>query len=124
MQRLDRNYILLGLAWVIVGMIFGTWLGASNHMNYGNSHAHINLLGFVTSVLFGLLHFAYPALRLSRVAVAQFVIYEIGILILIIGKVMVAGGQETLLLPIGALITIIGAGLMLVMFARHTANTA
>jgi len=93
-------------------------------MNYGNSHAHINLLGFVTSVLFGLLHFAYPALRLSRVAVAQFVIYEIGILILIIGKVMVDGGQETLLLPIGALITIIGAGLMLVMFARHTANTA
>ena len=121
MQRLDRNYILLGLAWVVVGMIFGTWLGASNHMNYANSHAHMNLLGFVASVLFGLLHFAYPTLRQSRLAVPQFVIYEVGILLLIIGKVLVDGGQETLFLQIGALVTIVGAALMLVLFARKAA---
>lgn len=124
MQRLDRNYIMLGLAWVIVGMIFGTWLGASNHMNFANSHAHMNLLGFVASTLFGLLHFAYPALRLSRLAVAQFATYEIGILILIVGKVLVDGGHETVILPIGALITILGAAMMLVMFARHAMQPA
>lgn len=124
MQRLDRNYILLGLAWVIAGMVFGVWLGASNHLNYGNSHAHINLLGFVTSVLFGLLHFAYPALRTSRLAVAQFAIYEIGVLLLVIGKVLVDGGQQTHFLEIGSLVTILGALLMLVMFARHSTKAA
>ena len=119
MQRLDRNYILLGLAWVVVGMIYGTWLGATNQMNYANSHAHLNLLGFVTSVLFGLLHWAYPALGKSRLAVWQFAIYEVGVVLLVVGKILVDAGSETPLLPVGAIITIVGAALMLVMFARH-----
>jgi peptidoglycan/LPS O-acetylase OafA/YrhL len=119
MQRLDRSYILVGLAWVVVGMIFGTWLGASNHLNYANSHAHIGLLGFVTSVLFGLLHWAYPALGTSRIAVWQFAIYEVGVLLLVIGKVLFDGGTETLFLQIGSIVTIIGAAMMLWMFAKH-----
>ena len=119
MQRLDRNYILVGLSWVIVGMIFGTWLGASDHLNYANSHAHANLLGFVTSVLFGLLHWAYPALGKSKVAFWQFAIYEVGVLLLVVGKVLVDGGTQTPLLPIGSIITIIGASVMLYMFATN-----
>ncbi len=124
MQRFDRNYILLGLVWVIAGMMFGMWLGASNHMNYANSHAHTNLLGFVTSVLFGLLHWAYPALATSRLALWQFIIYEVGIAILIVGKILVDGGTETPLLIIGSLITLLGTALMLVMFVRHGTRSA
>lgn len=124
MQRLDRNYILLGLVWVVAGMVFGAWLGATNHMNYGNSHAHINLLGFVTSVLFGLLHWAYPVLGKSRLAVWQFAIYEVGVLLLVIGKVLVDGGTETLFLQVGSVVTIVGAALMLAMFGKHGMKTA
>lgn len=124
MQRLDRNFILLGLAWVIVGMIFGSWLGATNHMNFANSHAHLNLLGFVTSVLFGLLHWAYPGLASSRLAKWQFFIYEIGVVLLIIGKVYVDAGVETPFLIVGSLVTIIGTAMMLVIFARHGTRTA
>ena len=124
MQRLDRNFILLGLVWVVVGMIFGTWLGATNQVNYSNSHAHLNLLGFVTSVLFGLLHWAYPALGKSRLALPQFAIYEVGVLVLVIGKILVDGGSETPLLYVGSIVTIIGAALMLVMFARHGMKAA
>jgi hypothetical protein len=119
MQRLDRTYILVGLCWVIVGMVFGAWLGASDHLNYANSHAHANLLGFVTSVLFGLLHWAYPDLGKSRLATGQFITYEIGVLALVIGKVLVDGGKQTLLLEIGSLVTIAGAATMLLMFYRH-----
>ena len=119
MQRLDRTYILVGLCWVIVGMIFGVWLGASDHLNYANSHAHANLLGFVTSVLFGLLHWAYPALGKSRLATGQFIAYELGVLMLVIGKFLFDGGQRTLLLEIGSSVTIIGAAMMLLMFYRN-----
>jgi peptidoglycan/LPS O-acetylase OafA/YrhL len=118
MQRLDRSYILVGLAWVIIGMIYGAWLGASDHLNYANSHAHLNLLGFVTSVLFGLLLWAYPRLRESALAFWQFVIFQIGVVLLVIGKVLVDGGTSTPFLQIGSIVTIIGAALMLWMFAR------
>ncbi len=124
MHRLDRNYILLGLVWVLVGTVFSVWLGASNHLNYANSHAHLNLLGFVTSVLFGLLHWAYPALAQSRLAIWQFAIYEIGVALLVIGKILVDGGKQTLFLEVGSLVTIAGALLMLVMFLRSGRKTA
>ena len=118
MQRLDRNYILVGLSWVIVGMIYGAWLGAAHHNNFANSHAHINLLGFVTSVLFGILYWAYPAMAKSRLAIWQFAVYEVGIALLIIGKIMVDNdGSETLFLQIGSVVTIIGTAMMLYLFA-------
>lgn len=118
MQRLDRSYIIIGLCWVIVGMIYGAWLGASHHNNFANSHAHINLLGFVTSVLFGILFWAYPAMARSRVAMWQFLIYEIGVVLLIIGKIIVDNdGTETMFLQIGSVVTIIGTAMMLYLFA-------
>ncbi len=123
MNNIGRNYILLGLVWLICGMIFGMWLGASNQMNYANSHAHANLLGFVTSVLFGMLHNAYPALGKSRLALPQLVIYQVGALMLVTGKVLVDGGVESPLLIAGSLVTVLGAILMLVMFAKHNGGT-
>ena len=123
MQRLDRNYILIGLTWVVIGMIYGAWLGASHMNNFANSHAHINLLGFVTSVLFGILYWAYPALAKSKLAIWQFAFYEVGVLLLIIGKILVnRDGTETLFLQIGSTLAIIGAALMLYLFARNTAS--
>lgn len=121
MQRLDRAYISLDLVWVIVGMIYGAWLGASHHDNFANSHAHMNLLGFVTSVLFGVMHWAYPAMRTSRAAVWQFVLYEIGVVLLIIGKVLVdRDGTETLFLQIGSTVVIIATAMMLWLFMAKT----
>jgi len=118
MQRVDRNFILVGLLWVIAGMIYGAWLGASHHNNFANSHAHINLLGFVTSVLFGVLYWAYPAMAKSRLAIWQFAIYEVGVALLIIGKILVDNdGSETLFLQIGSVVTIIGTVMMLYLFA-------
>ncbi len=121
MQRLDRIYILLGLCWVIVGMIYGAWLGASHHNNFANSHAHINLLGFVTSTLFGMLHWAFPAMRNSRAALWQFVIYEVGVALLIIGKIMVDNdGTETLFLQVGSVLVIVSTATMLWLFATKS----
>ncbi|MEO9169289.1 MAG: hypothetical protein ABI230_12880, partial [Aestuariivirga sp.] len=94
MQRISKNYIMIGLVWVLVGMIFGTWLGGSNHNNFANSHAHINLLGFVVSSLFGIFYWAYPNMAKSKLAQWQFIIYEVGVAILVIGKVMVDNNAQ------------------------------
>ena len=118
MQRIDRNYILVGLSWVIIGMIYGAWLGATHQNNFANSHAHINLLGFVTSVLFGILYWAYPSMAKSRLAIWQFALYEVGVLLLVIGKILVdRDNTETVFLQIGSMVTIVGTAMMLYLFA-------
>ncbi|MCB8838205.1 hypothetical protein [Aurantimonas sp. VKM B-3413] len=123
MRNIDKIYASLGLAWLIGAAAFGTWLGASGHPNFAQSHAHIGLLGFVASVLFGLMHKAWPELRQSRLALPQLVVYEVGTVVLLTGKVMIdASGQPNLLLMTGAPIVIIGGAMFLWLFVKSPAT--
>ena len=124
MANYSRNYILLGLVWLVLGMAFGIWMGINQQMQYAESHAHFTLVGFVISVLFGLLHHSWPILAKSRLATPQFWIYEIGAVLLVAGKITVDGGGADMLVKIGALVVIIGAALMLVLFFRQTRSGA
>ncbi|HVV31658.1 MAG TPA: hypothetical protein VHC73_00415 [Vitreimonas sp.] len=61
-----------GLVCLIAGESFGMWM-AQNPQNflYAPAHAHLNLAGWVTLSLYGLIHRAYPALAESKLATAQ-----------------------------------------------------
>lgn len=119
MRRIDDVYILLGLIWLVLGMAFGIWMGIAQQFQFANSHAHWNLVGFAISVLFGLIHRAYPALRNSRLAWPQLFIYEIGAVMLVAGKAMVDNGGSPVLVEIGSLVTVLGGVGMLALFAMR-----
>ncbi|QRM53135.1 hypothetical protein [Sinorhizobium sp. BG8] len=117
MRKLDDAYIGCGLLWLAFGMAFGIWMGVAMQLNFSNSHAHANLLGFVSSILFGLILRAYPSMRESRLALPQFVVYQLGAVLLVIGKMQIDAGGEPTLAKIGALIILLGALGMLCLFA-------
>jgi len=56
MRKVDVLFVQMGVLYGAFGMGFGIWMGASGNLQFHNTHAHINLLGFVAFVLFG---FAY-----------------------------------------------------------------
>ena len=119
MVRIDSFYVIIGIVWLLAGAVFGTWLGATGHHNFSNSHAHIGLLGFVASVLFGLVHKVWPELRTRRLALPQLAVYEIGTAFLILGKIMVdATGEENLFLFVGSITVILGALMFLWLFVK------
>lgn len=121
MANIGRTYILLGLIWLVVGVIFGTWLGASNHLQYANSHAHANLLGFVTSSLFGFLYLTYPSMQKSKLAFPQLALFQVGSVLLVIGKFFIGDAIDIPPLLIGgSLLVIAGVILMLVLFWQHS----
>jgi heme/copper-type cytochrome/quinol oxidase subunit 1 len=121
MANIGRTYILLGLIWLVVGVIFGTWLGASNHLQYANAHAHINLLGFVTSSLFGFMYLTYPSMQKSKLAFPQLVLFQVGSLLLVTGKFFIGDAIDIPPLLIGgSLLVIAGVILMLVLFWQHS----
>ncbi len=117
MKKLDDAYLFCGLLWVTFGMAFGIWMGITEQLNFANSHAHANLVGFVASMLFGLLHRAYPGLRNSRLAVPQFLVYEIGAVLLVAGKIVVDQAGDPTLVKVGSLVVLIGTIGMLCLFA-------
>jgi hypothetical protein len=126
MRRIDETYFLLSLLWLVAGMAFGIWLGATNQMNFAESHAHMALVGFVVSAIFGIMYRFFPAMAESRAAPYQLWIYQLGAVILVAGKIRVDAGGTPSVVIVGSFVILAGALLMLYVFAarRGTAGAA
>lgn len=74
MKNIDRWFILIGLLYGIFGFALGIWVGINERFDQAHLHAHINLIGFASMALFGLLYRAFPALAESKLAPAHFLL--------------------------------------------------
>ncbi len=59
-MNISRNFILAGVAYLLVGISFGIYMGSSGDHSYAPLHAHINLLGFTLMTVFGVLYRVFP----------------------------------------------------------------
>ena len=63
MRRIDAVYVAIGIVYLVAGMALGIVMGIRQDFQLAPVHAHINLVGFVSHCVFGLVHRAWPALR-------------------------------------------------------------
>lgn len=68
MPKIDVAFILLSVLCLMVGIVLGIWMGAAHDFQFAPVHAHLNLLGWTSLALFGLIYRAYPALQNSWLA--------------------------------------------------------
>jgi FtsH-binding integral membrane protein len=108
MRNVDRWLILIGLLYGLFGFAFGIWVGINEHFEQAHLHAHINLIGFASMVLFGLLYRAYPALAESKLATVHFVIYTLGAIIFLAGIPLAQTHQTIVLAVVGSLSVLVG----------------
>ncbi|MBI1212622.1 MAG: hypothetical protein GC190_14250 [Alphaproteobacteria bacterium] len=73
-MRLDIWYIALALLFLLAGEVFGEWMARSHDHSVALVHSHINVIGWASFALFGLIHRAFPALAGSVLALPQFVL--------------------------------------------------
>lgn len=82
MISVSNNFLRLGVLSALVGMSLGVWMGANEDFVLRPVHAHINLLGFASMMLFGLFYRAFPAAGRGWLPLAHFVLSVLGFLIL------------------------------------------
>src|SRR5215472_10037629 len=122
-MRIDAVFIGLGVAILILGMAFGMWIGANGAFQYADAHAHLNLLGFVVSTLYGLLYRAYPDLERSRLAWPQCITHFVGVLIFVPGILIVTlMGNETPVIAGGILVMLAALTFGFVFFTARKSN--
>ncbi len=85
MKNVDRWFILIGLLYGSFGFAFGIWVGINQRFEQAHLHAHINLVGFASMVLFGLLYRTFPSLAESNLAGIHFVLFNLGAIIFLAG---------------------------------------
>jgi hypothetical protein len=118
MKRIDILYVLIGILYLIVGMVLGIVMGIRGDFQLAAVHAHVNLVGFVSHCMFGVIHRAWPSLRASALAVAQFWFFVLGTPVYLVGITIAILMSNIVLAATGAIAILIGALLFLVMIVR------
>jgi|tagenome__1003787_1003787.scaffolds.fasta_scaffold20530456_2 hypothetical protein len=118
-MRIDVVIIGTGLVFLIVGISFGGWVGATSHFQYADAHAHLNLLGFVVPTLYGLIYRCYPNLARSSLVWPQYIGHFVGVLIFVPGLVVVTQtGSPVVLIPGAVLVLLALLSFAFIFFTR------
>lgn len=81
-MSVSNNFLRLGVLSALVGMSLGVWMGANQDFVLRPVHAHINLIGFASMMLFGLFYRSFPAAAQGWLPGAHFGLSVLGFLIL------------------------------------------
>jgi hypothetical protein len=104
-MNISRNFIAIASLYIILGVGIGMYMGGSGDHTLIPVHAHINLLGFVLPMAFGITYHLFPAAGGSTLAKAHFWLHQIGALILLVMLTLFLTGKiaETAMFPIAPL---------------------
>ena len=111
MKSMDTTYVAIGALWLVLGMVLGIVMGASENFTYLPVHAHINLVGFACHAIFGMAYRQWPSMKASPLAPYQFWIFVIATPVMLIGLVFTLTGGPALPTIIGSLGLALGAAL-------------
>ena len=108
MKRIDIYFLLLATFLLLCGAVLGIRMGASEDFTLTPVHAHLNLAGWASLALFGLVYRAYPELAQRRIAPFHFIVSATGSVLLPIGiGLAVLKGEPTLAI-IASLLFLLG----------------
>ncbi|MGD8192203.1 cytochrome-c oxidase [Brevibacillus ginsengisoli] len=106
-----KGYIWLriAVAYFVFGVLFGMYIGIVQLFQLATVHAHVNLLGWVSLALAGLIYTLYPAAATNALGKWHFWLHNIGLPIMVVGLYLEIMQIASLpLIPLGGTIAIIG----------------
>jgi hypothetical protein len=123
MKSFDRRYLIWALSYAAAGMALGIYMAASHDHGQFVTHAHVMLVGFVTSLIYAVIHRLWLPAPSRVLATVQFVLHQAGSLAMFAGLLLLYGGaasehQVGPLLGPASIAVILGILLMLVMVLR------
>lgn len=118
MKEIDTLYVVIGAVWLVIGIILGIVMGATENFALMPLHAHINLVGFACHSIFGLAYRQWPAMKASGLAPAQFWIFVLATPVTLVGLYFTLTGGPAMPTIVGSLGILLGAILFLVVLWR------
>lgn len=107
---LGVKLIKLALAYLLLGLLLGIGMAASHHFELQAVHSHINLLGWATMALSGLIYCVFPHAAAGRLARGHFWLHNLGLPVMMAGLAAYSLGHTRFepLIAAGALIVTTG----------------
>jgi cbb3-type cytochrome oxidase subunit 1 len=103
--------IKIAVVYFLVGITFGLFMSAFHVFDLATVHVHINLLGWMSLSIIGIIYILVPALGKTTAAKVHFWLHNIGLPMMMISiAIAILGGSEVFfpLATIGGALTVIG----------------
>ncbi|MCO6392757.1 hypothetical protein GTW25_17165 [Aliihoeflea aestuarii] len=120
MPRVSQLYFKAATLFLIIGIGMGLQMSISGSHDVIGAHAHANLLGWVTSALFGTYFALNREKAVHRLALVQFGIYTLGVAIMVPSLYLLLRGNAGALPFVAASSFITFAGVLLFAFVVFT----
>jgi hypothetical protein len=120
MNRLDLKFLLLAALMLIVGVGMGIHMGIAHDFRLAPVHAHINLVGWASLALFGIVYRLYPEMAKSPLAGLHFILAAPAAIMFPIGIALSILAERPLVAIVAALLWFAGVLLFLVQLVRQT----
>lgn len=91
-MRYDRKYLVWALSYAVSGMCLGIFMAATQDHGQHVTHAHIMLVGFVVSLIYGVIHKLWLMQVSATVARLQFIAHHAGAVAMFVGLLLLYGG--------------------------------
>jgi hypothetical protein len=118
MQRIDTTFLAIGVICMAIGVCLGIYMGVRQDFLLVPVHAHLNLVGWASLTLFGLIYRAYPDLSKSPLALIHFLLAAPSALAFPVGiYVAIVYGKHTLAI-VTAIMWLLGVLVFLVAVLR------
>jgi len=126
---MDRKFVLSAFGYAVIGLLLGIYMAASKDHGQLVTHAHIMLVGFVVSFIYGLCHKLWISNSGSTLAQVQFYTHHVATVFLIIGLFLFYGNfvaLETIdpYLAVASIVVLIGLIMMTIILVQSKEKTA
>ncbi|MCM3691748.1 cbb3-type cytochrome c oxidase subunit I [Neobacillus niacini] len=113
---MGKAYLKVATVYFTIGVLAGLTMGIIHDFRFTSVHAHVNLLGWVSMALFGLIYHFYPKAANSKLAKTQFWLHNIGVPVMLGGIALQVLGVSAALAPtiIGSIAVVLGVILFMV----------
>lgn len=93
MQACNQRWIVTAVLYFVVAVGLGVYMGASGDHSLHSVHAHLNLLGWVSLAIIGLIYHAMPAAGESRLATIQFWLHNLSLPVMMLFLALLMKGN-------------------------------
>jgi peptidoglycan/LPS O-acetylase OafA/YrhL len=114
MPKVSDLFFKTAVVWLILGISAGLQMAISGDHGAFPAHAHINLLGWVTSAIFGGYYALNPAKAARKIAMIHYGLYNVGLVIMLPALYLMLHGGYSALEPVVAGGSLIVAAAVLV----------
>jgi len=119
------RFLKIAVVYFFIAVCLGVVMGIIHNFTFASVHAHLNLLGWVSMAIFGIIYSIYPKAAETKLAKIHFWLHNIGVP-LMQGSlfVMILTGSESLLpvAIISSLLVIVGVLLFSINVFKIKAN--